>query len=152
MHSLEWKCINFNKNFTEVYSQGSIQQYSSTGLDNGMMSILSNRRQVIIWTNGDHFTDSYMRHLASMSWYIFVANFILLLFYLCTVQVKSFCKLAGFLFCGAYAIFQYKSWLVYNAGILLSSTHNTDPIAHLWIVFCEFRVWFLFGICHIVLI
>ena len=37
---------------------------SSIGSDNGMAP---NRRQTIIWTKDDYFTDAYMRHSASMS-------------------------------------------------------------------------------------
>ena len=48
MHFLEWICINFDWGFTEICSQGSNQQYSSIGLDNGL--VLS-RRQAIILTN-----------------------------------------------------------------------------------------------------
>ena len=62
---LEWKCFDFDLNFTEVYSQESNQQYSSIGSDNGMAPT---RRQAIIGTNDDYFTDAYMRHSASMRW------------------------------------------------------------------------------------
>ena len=48
MHFLEWKCINIDNDFTEVCSQGSIQQYSSICSDNGLAP---SRRQAIIWTN-----------------------------------------------------------------------------------------------------
>ena len=48
MHFLEWKYVNFYWDFTEVCSQGSIQQYSSIGSDNGFAPT---RRQAIIWTN-----------------------------------------------------------------------------------------------------
>ena len=48
MHFLEWKCINFYYNFTQVCSQWSNEQYSSTGSDNGFAP---SRRQAIIWTN-----------------------------------------------------------------------------------------------------
>ena len=37
---------------------------SVIGLDNGLAPT---RRQAIIWTNDDCFTDAYMRHSASMS-------------------------------------------------------------------------------------
>ena len=50
LHFLEWKYMNFYKNFTEVYSEGSNWQYICIGLDNGLAL---NRRQVIIWINGD---------------------------------------------------------------------------------------------------
>ena len=36
MHFLEWKCIKFDWDFTEVCTQGSNQQYSSIGSDNGL--------------------------------------------------------------------------------------------------------------------
>ena len=47
-HSLEWKYIYFDWNFTEVCSQGSNQQYSSIDHDNGLAL---SRRQAIIWTD-----------------------------------------------------------------------------------------------------
>ena len=64
MHFLEWKCINFDGDFTEVCSWGSKQQFPSIGLDNGLAPA---RRQAIIWTNEGWFTDAYMRHSAWMS-------------------------------------------------------------------------------------
>ena len=39
-------------------------QYSSIGSDN---SLVTTRRQTIIWTYGGKVTDVYMRHSASMS-------------------------------------------------------------------------------------
>ena len=50
MHFREWKCMNFDYDFTEFYSQGFIEQYPSIGLDNGWAP---NRRQAIIGTNAD---------------------------------------------------------------------------------------------------
>ena len=50
MHFYEWKVLYFDSHFTEVFSQGSIWQYSSIVADNGLVSI---RRQAIFWTNGD---------------------------------------------------------------------------------------------------
>ena len=38
-------------------------KYSSIGSDNGLVPF---RRQAIIWTSSDYFTDAYMRHSASM--------------------------------------------------------------------------------------
>ena len=43
------------------YSQGSKEQYSHIGSQNGLVPI---RQQVIIWTNGGNFTDGYMRYFA----------------------------------------------------------------------------------------
>ena len=63
MDFLEWKCMNFNQDFTEVYSQRSSQQYSSIGLDDGLALV---RPQAIVWTNDGEFIDAYMRHPASM--------------------------------------------------------------------------------------
>ena len=40
------------------------EQYSNISSDNGLAPT---RRQTIICTNVDQFTDAYMRHLASMS-------------------------------------------------------------------------------------
>ena len=56
----QWKCFNYDKNFTEICSLVSNQEYSSIGSDNGLAL---KRRQAIIWTNDD----AYMRHFASMS-------------------------------------------------------------------------------------
>ena len=69
MHFLEWKCMNFDSDFTELSSQGSNWQYLSTSSDNGLAPT---RWQAIIWTNADYFTDSYMHDLASMSKYIWI--------------------------------------------------------------------------------
>ena len=43
---LEWKCLNFKYNLTEVCSYGSNWQHYSIGSDNGLAS---SRRQAIIW-------------------------------------------------------------------------------------------------------
>ena len=48
MYFLEWKCMNFDQDFTEVCSQGSNQQYFSIGSDNGLTP---SRREAIFWTN-----------------------------------------------------------------------------------------------------
>ena len=56
--------MNFDKNFTEVCSIGSNEQYSNTGSDNG--SVLT-RQQAIIWSRESEVSDVYIRHLASMS-------------------------------------------------------------------------------------
>ena len=50
MHFLEWKCWNFNSDFIDIYSWGSIWQYVSNGLGN---ALVSNRQQAIIWTDAD---------------------------------------------------------------------------------------------------
>ena len=47
-NSLHWKDWYFEYNFTEIYSSGSVQQYTSIGSDNGLAQ---NRRQAIIWAN-----------------------------------------------------------------------------------------------------
>ena len=47
------------------FSEGSNQQYSSIGSDNGLAPT---RRQAIIGTNDGQITDTYMRHSALMSW------------------------------------------------------------------------------------
>ena len=47
----EWKCLNFDYDFTEICFQGSNWQYSSIDLDNGLAP---KRRQAIIGTNDDH--------------------------------------------------------------------------------------------------
>ena len=41
----------------------------SIGSDNGLSP---SRRQAIIWTNYDYFTDAYMRHSASMSYSVYI--------------------------------------------------------------------------------
>ena len=48
MYFHQCKCLNFDKEFTEVSSQGSSWQYSSIGSEN---CLAPNRRQAIIWTN-----------------------------------------------------------------------------------------------------
>ena len=48
MRFLEWKCLNCDSNFTDIYSHWSHLQYDSIGADNGLAL---NRRQAIIWTN-----------------------------------------------------------------------------------------------------
>ena len=53
--------MNFNKDFTEVCSWGSSQQYSSIGSDNGLAPA---RRQAIIWTNDDQ---AYWRIYGSLA-------------------------------------------------------------------------------------
>ena len=55
------KCINFDKNFTEVCSLGS---NSSIGSENGLSLT---KRPAIIWTNGGYITDAYIHHSVSMS-------------------------------------------------------------------------------------
>ena len=56
--------MNFDQYVTQVCSQGSNEQYSSIGSDNGLAPT---RRQGIIWTNAGKFADAYMRHAALMS-------------------------------------------------------------------------------------
>ena len=64
MQLLEWKSINFDYNFTEVYHKwSSINKYSSIGSDNGLLPI---RWQAIVWTIGDYITDAYVHHLVLM--------------------------------------------------------------------------------------
>ena len=46
MNFLEWKCMNFDYDFTEVCSQGTNQQYSNIVSDNGLAL---NRWQAIFW-------------------------------------------------------------------------------------------------------
>ena len=48
MQFLEWKCVNFNKDFIEICFLGSNQQYLIIGSDNGLAPA---RRQAIVWTN-----------------------------------------------------------------------------------------------------
>ena len=52
MHFPEWKCLNFDWNFTEICSLGSNWQQSSAGSDD---DLAPSRRQAIIWTNDDLF-------------------------------------------------------------------------------------------------
>ena len=47
---LQWKCLHFNYNFTEVYSQGSNWLYVSTGSGSGLAP---NRRETITRINAD---------------------------------------------------------------------------------------------------
>ena len=58
------KMYEFRLKFYKFCSQGSNEQYSSIGSDNGLAPA---RRQAIIWTNDGLFTDAYMRHSASVS-------------------------------------------------------------------------------------
>ena len=64
MHFLEWKYINVDYYFSEVYSQGNNTQYSIIGSDIGLAPA---RRQAVTWTNDGYISDAYMRHSASMS-------------------------------------------------------------------------------------
>ena len=48
MDFLEWKCLSFDQDSTEICSQGSNEQYSNIGSDNGLAPA---RRQAIILTN-----------------------------------------------------------------------------------------------------
>ena len=48
MRFLERKCTNFDKDFAEIFSFGSNQQYSGIGSDN---VLAPTRRQAIIWNN-----------------------------------------------------------------------------------------------------
>ena len=45
--------------------QGPFNNIPASGSDNGLAP---SRRQAIIWTNDDYFTDAYMRHTVSMSY------------------------------------------------------------------------------------
>ena len=56
MHFLEWKYIDFNQDFNKVYPKGPINNINSIGSDSGLVPT---RRQAIIWTNDDYFTDTY---------------------------------------------------------------------------------------------
>ena len=56
--------MNFDSDFTEIYSQESNQQYFSIGLDNGLAPA---RRQASIWTNDGYFPDTYMCHSVAVS-------------------------------------------------------------------------------------
>ena len=64
VHFHEWKCTNFDWNFTVVCSWWFNEQYSSIVSDNGLAPT---RRQAIIWSNDDYLTDTHMRYSVSMS-------------------------------------------------------------------------------------
>ena len=49
--------MNFDKYFTEVFSQGSIYEYFSTGSDDGFVLTMW---QTITWTIEGSFTDAYI--------------------------------------------------------------------------------------------
>ena len=51
-HFFEWQLLNFDLNFTEMFSQGSDLHQVSFVSDNGLVS---NRQQAIIWTNNELF-------------------------------------------------------------------------------------------------
>ena len=59
MYEFLWKF-----HWSVFVSRGPINNYSIIGLDNGLAPT---RRQAIILTNDDYFTDAYMRQSASMS-------------------------------------------------------------------------------------
>ena len=63
IHFRAWKCMNFDKCFTEVCSQLSNQQYYNIVSDNGLTPC---RQQAIIWNNDVSFTDAHMRHSTSI--------------------------------------------------------------------------------------
>ena len=48
MRFIEWKLLYFDIKLIEIYSQGSSEQYTSIGLDNGLTP---NRQHAIIWAN-----------------------------------------------------------------------------------------------------
>ena len=52
MHSLEWKYVNFDSNFTELCPLSSNYQYANIGSANGLEP---KRRQAIRWANGGIF-------------------------------------------------------------------------------------------------
>ena len=69
MQTTFFKCILFNENVSilrislKFIPKGPTNN-SSIGSDSGLAPT---RRQAVIWTNDDNFTDAKMRHLASMS-------------------------------------------------------------------------------------
>ena len=63
-HFCEWLYIDFDGNVTEFYYQWSNSQYPSNNWDNGLPPT---RRQDIIRTSDDYFTDAYLRHSVSNS-------------------------------------------------------------------------------------
>ena len=56
---LQWKCLNFNYNFIEVYFQGSNWLLVSTGSGNGLAP---NRRETLTQSMLTQYTDAYIRH------------------------------------------------------------------------------------------
>ena len=61
MYFVKWKYMNFDWNFIEIWSN---LQYSSIGSDNGLAP---GRRQAIIRTNDDKFTEAFTSHLTFVS-------------------------------------------------------------------------------------
>ena len=71
---LQWKCLNFDSNFTEVCCYGSNQQYSRISWDNGLAPPM---RQAVIWNN-DGSLLTYIcvtRAQLSNSWYRYLRRF-----------------------------------------------------------------------------
>ena len=64
IHFLQWKCMNFDYNFTKVFSWGSNLQHFSICTDNGLAPA---RQQAIVWTNDGQFTEAYMCHSAAVN-------------------------------------------------------------------------------------
>ena len=62
-NAFSWKNENVTISIKISLKFVSNWQYSIIGSDNGLAPA---RRQAIIWTNDDYFTDAYMRHSASM--------------------------------------------------------------------------------------
>ena len=58
---VEWNCLNFDRNFIEIWSN---IQYSSIDSNNGSAPT---KRQAIIRTNDDKFTEAFMSHLTFVS-------------------------------------------------------------------------------------
>ena len=61
---LNEKCGIFIRVSLKFLPKGPIWEYVSIGSGDGFAP---NRRQVITWTNADHFTIAYMRHNGEMS-------------------------------------------------------------------------------------
>ena len=112
----EWKCVNFDLDFTEVYFQGSIQQYSIIGSDSGLAP---NRRQAIIWTNdGLLLTQIYVPlGLNELSWNTYTSS----------------------LSCWCYDMEKYSAFLaLYEENPLVTNgffLHRTST-GELWCFFC----------------
>ena len=66
MHFLEWKCLDFDENFTEVCLLGSNWQLVITGSGNGLAP-KSWQTSFLPEAVMSYFNDEYMHHQASMS-------------------------------------------------------------------------------------
>ena len=117
---LQWKCLNFDSNFTAVCSSGSNYQYSSIGSDNGLATT---RQQAIIWI-----MFSLVMHICVIwpQWVNSKTHPVLKIMYL-SWNKKLYLKHINYKFWGS----KMQNWLIFQAEVL----HFTITGIHAW-VFC----------------